>query len=67
MGKIAFYNKFHVSSEILETFSKLGKAAVPFRDFTTLDKILSSGTETIDFVFDINFHEEIREIIVFGM
>lgn len=64
MGKIAFYDKFHVTSEILEALSKLGKEAVLFRDITTLEGILSNNSEPIDFILDINFHEEIRQICI---
>lgn len=61
MGKVAFYDKFSVTAEIIETFSQMGKDIITFHDPAGLETILSEKRIEIEFVFDINFHEDIRK------
>ncbi len=52
MGKIAFYNRFLVTREIVDSLQSIGREVVTFQN---TDELLEG--EDIDFVMGINFHE----------
>jgi spore maturation protein CgeB len=56
MGKIAFYNRFLVTLEIVETFQSIGREVVIFQNADELSNILKEEKE-IDFVMEIDFHD----------
>ena len=62
MGTIAVYNKFCIVREIAETLSKMGKKVSLFLNENELLNIKNEGP--VDFVMDINFHENVRELCI---
>ncbi|OGV48926.1 MAG: hypothetical protein A2017_00860 [Lentisphaerae bacterium GWF2_44_16] len=59
---IAVYNKFLITTEIIETFNKMGKKVSLFTDENGLLSIKNGNT--VDFVMDINFHGNVHDLCI---
>lgn len=62
MNVIALYNKYSGISEIVDGFRKINKDILLFGDADEFNAIYSR--HVIEFVLDINFHSEVRDICV---
>lgn len=62
MNVIALYSKYSGISEIVDGFKKTNKEVLLFADMNEFNAIYSR--HVIEFVLDINFHPEVRDICV---
>lgn len=62
MNVIALYNKYSGISEIVDGFKKINKDILLFGDMNEFNAIYAK--HVIEFVLDINFHSEVRDICV---